>query len=311
VEVVFDIELVLEGGRLYLNNVDFSRHALFRRMHIYPLADLFYGPEEEKENEVSWLHVQQLSNISSFGGEIKLDVLKDKLLQLRPVEIADVLEQMEHKNRVTIMNDIETHKASDILEEIDPAVQRELIASLNKKKVVKLLEVMTPGQAADILSVLPAEDRKNILESLNKVDRDNAMKISSILGHHEENLVNYVTKNFIKVSPDEIVEDVQEKYHIIARKKDVTMYLYVVDKDDKFIGVLDIKELLRAPLDAQLKDIMIRGVMSLHMDSTLRDASVLFSRYEFRALPITDKNNKLVGVVPYKDVMKLKHIFWE
>jgi Mg/Co/Ni transporter MgtE len=308
VEVVFDIRLFMRNDKLYVSDVDFSRHALFRRMDLEPLADLIYGPEEAKEKLVSWTHVQPLTNVSSFGGDIKLDVLKEKLLQLRPVDIATILEEMEHENSVTILNRMDTHTASNILEEIGPNVQRELIASLNKKKVIKLLDVMTPGQAADILSVLPIAERESILKSLHKLDSESATKIRSILEQHEEDIINYATPNFIKVAPDEIVEDVQKKYYIISKDKDVMMYLYVVDKEDRLLGVIDIKELLRGRAEARLEEIMVRNVIALNPQSTLRDASLIFSKYGFRAIPITDKN-KVVGVVPSRDVMNLKHLF--
>jgi CBS domain-containing protein len=309
VEIAFDLRLVTMGGRLYVSDVEFSRHALFRRMHIYPLADLIYGPEEEQENRVSWLHVQQLSNLGSFGGEIKLDVLKEKLLRLKPVDIANVMEQMEHESRVNILNAIETGKAADILEEIEPTVQRELVASLNKKKVVKLIDVMTPGQAADILTVLPVEDREEILASLNKIDREDAAKIRAILGQHEESVRNYATQSFVKISPTEIVDNVQEKYHLLARGKEVTMYLYVVDSHDHALGVVDVDELLRAPGNDKIEDVMNHNVIALTPENTIREAAVLFSKYDLRALPIID-NGKIMGVVPSGDIMKLKHVFW-
>jgi Mg/Co/Ni transporter MgtE len=87
------------------------------------------------------------------------------------------------------------------------------------------------------------------------------------------------------------------------------MYLYIVDENDILLGVIDIKELLKAPDEALLKDIMTSKVISLKPESTLKEASIMFERYGFRALPVTDANGKIIGVVPYRDVMNLKHLF--
>jgi magnesium transporter len=84
-----------------------------------------------------------------------------------------------------------------------------------------------------------------------------------------------------------------------------------VDENDKLLGVLDIKELLEAPDEALLRDVMITNIISLGPDSTLKEAAELFSRYDFRAIPVVDENEKILGVVPYRDVMRLTHHFVE
>jgi Mg/Co/Ni transporter MgtE len=187
-------------------------------------------------------------------------------------------------------------------------VQRELVSSLRKEKVAQLIDEMTPGQAADILSVLPASEANTILPLLSA---ENANKVKSILDKQEENILNYATPEYLKFAPDRTAEQVQHEYRLAAKGKDVIMYLYVVDDRDQLLGIIDIKELLQAPDQAWLKDIMVDNIISLNPDSTLKEAAAMFARYDFRALPITDDNNTILGVVPYRDVMKLTHRFWE
>jgi Mg/Co/Ni transporter MgtE len=167
---------------------------------------------------------------------------------------------------------------------------------------------MTPGQAADILAVLPSSEAQIILEALNA---ETAKKIQSIVSKQEEKVLHYTTQKILKFSPDTIVEYVQNDYPRHARGKDVIMYVYVVDGEDTLLGVIDLKELLRADDRALLKDIMIENVISLNTESTLKEASQSFARYDFRALPVTDEKNRLVGVIPYRDVMNLTHHFLE
>jgi magnesium transporter len=272
------------------------------------LADLIYSPDEEREHEVSWTYIQPLEDISSFKGDIKVKVLKERLSELKPVDVADVLEQMDHEDRVTLFDQLDTRRASDILEEINPNVQRALVASLQKEKVVQLLDVMTPGQAADILAVLPVPDKDEILTS---IEPKNASKIKSILEKHNQSISNYSTHNFLSVGPEETVQDVQAKYIQMAKGKDEVMYLYVVGEHGKLLGVIDIKELLQADVKSKLKDVMTKSVIRLNQSNTLKDASVVFSRYNFRALPVVDNEGKLTGVVPYRDVMNLDHLFFD
>jgi Mg/Co/Ni transporter MgtE len=89
------------------------------------------------------------------------------------------------------------------------------------------------------------------------------------------------------------------------------MYLYVLDPQGRMLGVIDIMELLKADPKAKLNEIMIRNIIHLKHESTLKDASLVFSRYNFRAIPVIDSDHKLIGVVHFRDVMNLKHIFFE
>lgn len=310
VEVVYDIKMFLRNGKLYVSEVDTSRAGLLRRMGLKWLTNILYHPgDRAKEQTIPWTYVQPLpSNLSTFRGNIKINVLKEKLSEMPPVDLADILEEMDHEQRVKIFNELETEHASDTLEEIDPTVQRTLIASLKKDKVVQLISQMTPAQAADILSVLPMSEANTLMASLNP---EMVRKVKSIMEKHEETVLNYATSKFIKIGPDVTAEQALAEYPKLAKDKAVIMYLYVTDANDKLLGVVDLRELLQADEATQLKDIMITLVISVTPNSTLKEASDLFERYEFRAIPVVDESDRIFGVLPYRDVMRLTHQFVE
>jgi magnesium transporter len=308
VEIVYDIRLIKRAGRLYVTDVDVSRYGLLRRVGLKGLADFIYNLADKiKEQTVSWAYVQPLpTTISIFKGDVKLNVLKERLSDMHPVDLADILEDLDREQRVAIFDGLDTEHASDTLEEIDPNVQRDLVSSLGKEKIAQLIDEMTPGQAADILSVLAWEDTKEILKVL---DPANASKIESILKKQEENILNFTTQEFLKFDPSRTAGDVQDEYRSAARGKVVIMYLYIVDAENKLLGVIDIKELLMAKDTEKLADIMTETIISLNPESTLKEASAMFARYGFRAIPVTDQNDKMLGVIHYRDVMNLKHRF--
>ncbi|MDD1701904.1 MAG: CBS domain-containing protein [Methanoregula sp.] len=310
VEVVYDIWLVERTGRLFVTEVDTSRAARLRRFGLGPLARLFPADsKKDKDGTISWKYVQPLpTHISSFKGNVKLTVLKKTLAEIHPVDLADIIEELDHDQRLAVFSSLDTDQASDTLEEIEPNVQRDIISSLSTEKVVSLINTMTPGQAADILSVLPLADSQDILEVLNP---ENAKKVQSIIEKQEEKVIHYTTQKILKFLPDTTVEYVQNDYSRLARGKDVVMYIYVVDSREHLIGVIDLKELLIADDKAHLSDIMTGNVISLNTKSTLKEASREFERYSFRALPVTDDDRRLAGVIPYRDVMNLTHHFLE
>jgi magnesium transporter len=167
---------------------------------------------------------------------------------------------------------------------------------------------MTPGQAADVLSALPSPEAASILKLL---DIENAVKIQSIIEKHEEKILNFATSNFLRFSSIDTVQQAMDQYRHSAGDKDIVMYLYIIDNQDKLLGVLDIRELLRADEKSLLQDVMISQIVSLNPERTLREASVMFTRYDFLALPILDEDNKILGVVSYRDMVNLKHRFLE
>jgi magnesium transporter len=310
VEVVYDAKLTMLNNKLYVTDVDMSHYGLLRRMGLKRLADFISSLGEAlKGHTISWKYVEPLpAQIGSFEGNLRLKVLKEKLAEMHPVDAADVLEQMDHEQRVAVFGDMDTERASETLEEIDPVVQKVILASLDNEKIARLVNEMTPGQAADVLSVLSAARATSVLALVN---RDNAVKIQSILEKHEEKILNFATSKFLRAHPDDTVEQARDLYRGTAKSNDVIMYFYVVDENDKLMGVADIRDILKADDNALLKDVMDTRLTTLKPQSTLRQASAMFSRYGYRALPITDDNGKILGVVPYRDMMNLKHLFLE
>ncbi|MFA5880152.1 MAG: CBS domain-containing protein, partial [Candidatus Margulisiibacteriota bacterium] len=100
-----------------------------------------------------------------------------------------------------------------------------------------------------------------------------------------------------------------EQFRALAKDKDVIMYLYITDENNHLLGVLDIKELLTAEQNEQLADIMTGTIIKLTPENTIIDAAKMFSRYNFRALPIVAKDKTILGVIPYRDIMNLTHHF--
>jgi CBS domain-containing protein len=309
VEVVYDIKLLLVGDKLYVSEVDLSRYGLLRRMGLKALAKSIYKSDKLQDEVISWMYIQPLPNkLGRFKGDVKLKILKEKLSEMHPVDIADILEELEPSQRATIFEGLETEQASDTLEEIDPNVQRDLVISMKKERAAQLINDMTPAQAADVLAVLPSNEREEIEKLLDKETFD---KVKSIIETQEESITNLSTDSILKFTPNDTVGEVLNIYRRSAKDKDVIMYLYIVDEEDTLLGVIDIKEVLQASDDAILKDIMTENVISLDEESNLKEGSAMFTRYGFRAIPITNDLNKILGVVTFRDMMRLKHRFVE
>ena len=302
VEVVYDIKLDLRYDKLYASEVDFSRHRLLRRLGLRKLAN--FMAQHSENNSVSWMFVQPLpQHIGSFSGDVKLSVLKEKINDIHPVDLADILEELDNNQRMILFNQLDTELASETLEEIEPRVQRELIDSVGKERAAELLNEMSPAQAADVLGALPASDSDEILEL---IDKENAPQVQQLIDEHDENVVLYITHNFIKLPPIKLVHEVMKNYKQLAKDMDVIMYVYVTDEADTLLGVVDIREIVQAEEEQTLGEIMTDSIISLSPDQTLADAVEMFSRYSFRAIPVIYQDNQLLGVVSQRDIKGIK-----
>jgi magnesium transporter len=301
VEVVYDVKLAFQGGKLYASEVDFSRYRLLRRLGLRRMADFF---ARQGDNTVSWVYVQPLPDgLGAFTGDVKLNVLKSRMDEIHPVDLADILEELDSGQREALFSQLDPEHASETLEEIEPRVQRELLANMQHDRAAKLVGEMAPAQAADILAVLPAADADDILE---RMDKDDAARIRRMLEHHDENILLFATREFIRLAPGTPVQEVLSGYRELAREKDVLTYIYVVDPAEHLLGVVGLRELVAADPEQKLSDLMTEQIIALHPDETLKDAVHAISRYGLRALPIIDEERVLVGVVSDHDVRGLK-----
>jgi magnesium transporter len=302
VEVVYDIKLTARNGHLYVTDVDCSRAGLLRRIGLSRLSKMIRNLAASlAEDTIPWTYVQPLpANMGSFRGDVKLNVLKGKLPEIHPVDLADILEEVEQEDRMAIFNQLATEQAADTLEEVEPRVQRKMVAALPVARVAELLNDMTPAQAADVLAALPGE---NVDAILHKIDAEEASKIRLLLEKHEDQVLSFATSHYLTFSPGATVKQVMRRYRKAAKEADVVIYIYVTSEDGMLRGVLDIKDLLKAELSAALETIMVANVVALREDDTVRTAAKLFNRYGFRALPIVGEGEVLKGVIPFRDLM--------
>jgi CBS domain-containing protein len=297
VEVVYDVKLAFQNGKLYAAEVDYSRYRALRRLGLHKLAKLL--ADRNKENRVSWLPEQ----LGSFAGNIKLKVPKAELNEIHPADLADILEELEGGQRVALFNALDAEQASDTLEEVEPRVQRQLIHAIEKERAAMLINEMSPAQAADILAILPRDEAGALLKLL---DRDKSSKVEHIIGEHNEQILLYASPELIRLPATTSAAEVLDRYRELATGKNVVTYVYITDAAGALKGVVDLREIVAAEPGQTLGDIMTEHVIALPKDATLREAVMLFERYNFRALPITDENDRLLGAVTSRDMRGLR-----
>lgn len=299
VDVVYDIRLIMKNGKLYVSAVDFSRERFLKRIGLGFLVGMI--PEETKHTTVSWNYIQPLENVTSLSGDIRLKVLKEKLSELPPEDLADVLEVVDRDQRVRIFHSLDDDTAAEALEETEPRVQREILASTSTERVAQIFAHLSAVQIAEIISILPREDAEEF-EKLLKGGV--ASRVHEIITQHDVPASTLASRRFLAFPGDLTVEDAFTRFRTEAPNCMVTMYIYVVDDKRRLRGVIDINELLQANPKSRLEEIMTKNVVTLAPGTMRAEVEELFRKYGFRAIPVVDESRKVVGVIREKDVFR-------
>jgi magnesium transporter len=302
VEIVYDIHLLHAEGRMLVVHVDVTKAGMLRRLHFGWLGRLLWGEVKDVEL-LPWKYVQPLpTDIDRFHGNVKLTVSREKIADIHPADLADIIEELNGDERMAVFNTLDTETAADTLEEAEPRVQRELVASLRRDRLAELFHTMAPAQIADILEILPRVDAEALKKSL---PAETGEKVNELLNAQDVKLPSIATSRFLALPETATVRQAFAKFRSRTRRYDVIMYVYVTREDGTLKGVIDIRELIQARSDETLRNIMTEQIVTLAPTDTLADAASEFSKYGFRALPMVDEGRALLGVIRYKDLLSV------
>ncbi|HTP59533.1 MAG TPA: CBS domain-containing protein, partial [Spirochaetia bacterium] len=280
VEIVYDIHLLRAQGRMYVAHVDVTKAGMLRRLRLGWLAHLLWGKTKEAEL-LPWKYVQPLpSDIDRFHGNVKLNISREKIADIHPADLADIMEELNTDERVAIMDTLDTETAADTLEEAEPRVQRDLVASLRHDRIAELLQTMSPAQIADLLEILPRFDAEALKKTL---PAETTLKVNDLLQMHEVKLSAIATSRFLALPETALVRTAFSRFRSRKTRYDVIMYVYVTAEDGTLKGVVDIRELIQNKSDEKLGAIMTRQIVTLSPEDTVADAAAEFSKYGFRS----------------------------
>ena len=248
-------------------------------------------------NLISWNYIQPFEPKLT---KISLTVPRQMLSELHPADIADIISQVSHKEGATFFKDLDVDVAAEALSELKPETQVDIITGMDTDKAADIIEEMQPDEAADILSDLPVDKAKEILESIEK---EEAEDIQELLSHEEDTAGGLMTNVFIAYPPETTVKKAMENFKKDAEEIEIVYYIYVIDADEKLLGVVSLRDLLLADLDAKLSDIMETKLKTVTPETDEMEVAEITSKYNLVALPVVDIEGFMLGVVTVDDVL--------
>ncbi len=232
--------------------------------------------------------------------EKKYVTLKDLLITMNPCDIAAVFEEVE-KNQIPLLFRLLTkEQAAETFVEMDPDAQELLIRGFSDNELKEVVDELYVDDAADLVEEMPANVVRRILQ---QADPEMRQSINQILRYPENSAGSIMTTEYVSLRSDMTVEEAILRIRRQGVDKE-TIYTCYVTKDRTLIGLVTVKDLLLAEDDeTKIEDIMETNLISVTTQTDQEEVAHMFNKYNFLALPVVDKENRMVGIVTFDDAM--------
>jgi magnesium transporter len=235
--------------------------------------------------------------------ERDLHALRDLLVEVAPVEIAELFQGLSDEERVVIFRILPREKAADIFAELDVDVQKTLLSGLGDRQTARLLDEMAADDRTALLEEIPAEAARQLLTLLSKDERDVAL---SLLGYPEGSVGRLMSPDYLTVHADWKVREVLDHIRANGQQSDSIDTLYVVDAKGKLVDEISIKQILLASPDEEIASLMNFTFESLDAHADQELAVELFRKYDRPTLPVVDSQGVLLGIVTVDDILDVQ-----
>ncbi len=250
------------------------------------------------------LNIQNsVDRIRELVAENNIESLKTELNGYHSADLADIFPDLETTERIECFNLIDEDKSVELLEYLPPQLQVEILGDIDAAKASELISKLPHDDAADVLGEL--EDDESA-EYLDKLPQKFSSEVRELLKYDESTAGGIMTPLVLTVNADMDVEGVLSTIRIKAEKENMDLYyVYVVDNQNHLVGVLSLRNLLTSPIHKNIKDIMQKDIVKLHIDDYQDYIADIFMKYQFSALPVVDMYNHLKGIVTWDDAQDI------
>ena len=194
-----------------------------------------------------------------------------------------------------------SRRADKTLKELPPELLPDILELIDDEKIGRLIVRADPDDAVTFIDSLPDNRREKILALL---DPERQAAVRELINYPEGTVGRIMTTDFMALAPDATAQGAIDRIRERGELESF-FYLYVVDETGKLVGVVPIRNLVIAPRDRKLSDMMIADPVKANVFMDQEEAARLVSRYELLALPIIDEAGHLEGIITVDDVIDI------
>ena len=231
---------------------------------------------------------------------LKLRLPHDKLAQLHPADLADILEELAPSEREAVIESLPEATAAEALGEVKDELQARILEELEPERAAGILEQMPPDEAANVFADLPADVATQVLEDMESSEADELTELLQFAG---DTAGGMMTPEVFASVESTTVAQVAGALRGAEVPVDSLDAIYLINNDNALVGAVPLGRLLLADSGAALGS--LRAEQLIFADAQAREKQVieLFDKYNLRSLPVVDAEQKLLGMITVDDIV--------
>ena len=321
---VNDLKLAQIKGTARLLGVDISLNGLLRRLGANWLGKLL--PQDERI--ITWNYVEPMQVVKATGqlaavgagagsatrsatlgiggtiSQVQLNVSQSRLADLRPADLADILEQLDLADAGMVLGSLDAEIAADTLNEIEAPLQSEMLSKLDPERASDLLEILPPDDAADILADIPEIRAEHLL---NLMPASESQPIRDLLRYDAQSAGGIMTPEVLALAQELTVEETLTYLRQHSEHLEMIYYLYIIDSERHLLGIVSLRSLVVAEPGTKLQELMDTDVIKVRAYTDQEEVARLIARYDLLGVPVVDEEDRLLGLVTVDDVIDVIH----
>ena len=250
-----------------------------------------YNPHK---NEI---HHQSLSDALASG---KLEPVRQLLQSLSESETGDLLESLPPGKRQVVWQLVDRNVSGEVLVHVNDEVRATLIENMNQADLIHATDGMDLDDLADIIEDLP---NTVISEVLERMDQDDRERLTQVLAYPENSAGGLMNPDILTVRSDVTLDVVARYLRVRGELPELTDYLYVINRNSQYMGMLPLSALLTKDPQTKVADWIDCTVPGLSLDTPASEVAMKFEHHDWISAPVVDSSNRLVGRITIDDVV--------
>ena len=244
---------------------------------------------------------EEINKILVEKSSVKLLKIKQLISNMSTGEIAHCIESSPPEQRQIIWSVIDVSIEGDVLGELREEIQKDLLSEIDNDELSKLISDLELDEMVDIIQNLPESRMQFLLSSMSAIDRD---RIRLVLEYPEDSAGGLLNTDTISVQQDHTLDIVIKYLKSFEKLPKNTDKIFVVSKNNQFIGELMISSILVADdLKTTVRELMLETVDPIDINQTDREVAKLFKQQDLVSAPVIDENRQLIGRITFDDVV--------
>ena len=223
---------------------------------------------------------------------------KNRFLNLHPADQAEVFNLLNPDEQYQLLDHLDIPSTADLFDELEDEETFKVAENLTLDRLADVLDEMDPDEAADLLGDLPPETAE---EALAKMDEPE--DVLPLLDYPDETAGGRMTTAYIGLKPHTTAASAIQFLKDVSIENDVPYYLFVVDSEERLIGVTGLRELILADQNDTMDSFMNPDVIHIYADADQEEAARVMTHYDLTALPVVNERKELMGVITHDDIL--------